>query len=108
MRLLIDTNIFIYREDFSTVPSNLQTLLKKLNVLNVMLLLHPLSVEEIKNDSDEKRKQIVLSKINTYPILNLPPNSDTDISFKKIVGNETNSHDKVDNELLYAVYKEAV
>jgi len=58
MRLLTDTNIFIYREDSRVIPSNLQSLLKSLNELAVEILVHPLLVREIERDKNEERKAI--------------------------------------------------
>lgn len=75
MRILIDTNIFIYREDDRVLSSNLQNVLKTLNNLNVEILLHPKSIEEIKRDRNEDRKKVMLSKIHTYPLLESPPDS---------------------------------
>jgi hypothetical protein len=65
MRILIDTNIFIYREDYRIIPPNLIRLLQILNRLKVEILIHPKSVEEIKKDYNEDRKKVVLSKLDT-------------------------------------------
>ena len=46
MRVLVDTNIFIAREDHVVVPENLQRLMNALHRLNTQILLHPLSVEK--------------------------------------------------------------
>jgi predicted nucleic acid-binding protein len=108
MRVLIDTNIFINRENYHVVPENLQQLLKMLNSLKVEVLIHPDSVEELRNDSDEARKAIGLSKIYTYSKLESPPNPIDDIAFSRSVGMPSNAHDKVDDALIYAVYRDAV
>ena len=108
MRILIDTNIFIYREDYHNVPSNLQYLINILNDLSTKILIHPLSKEEIGNDKDLHRKEIILSKIRTYPFLINPPQQETDVSFIALLGQATNIHDVIDHNLLYCVYKNAV
>jgi predicted nucleic acid-binding protein len=108
MRILIDTNIFIYREDDHIIPGNLQKLLKALHTLGTELLVHPKSIEEIRRDSNENRKKVKLSKIAVYPVLELPPNPDKDDNFINVVGYPQNPNDRVDNALLYAVYKNAV
>lgn len=108
MRILIDTNIFIYREDDHIIPENLQNLLRTLNGLKAETLVHPKSVEEINGDSNENRKNVALSKINTYPLLELPPDPDEDKNFLEIIGQPSKSNDYVDNAVLYAVYKDAV
>lgn len=108
MRILIDTNIFIYRENEHVLPVNLEKLLKILNILNVKTLVHPKSIEELKRDLNEDRKKVALSKINTYQQLESAPKPDSDINFLNLVGNPSNANDYVDNAILYSVYKDAV
>ncbi len=108
MRILIDTNIFIYREDYHIIPENLQKLLKILNTLVAEILIHPKSIEEIHRDLDEDRKRVVSSKINTYASLELPPDPNKDNNFMGIVGHSLKPNNYVDNAILYAVYKDAV
>jgi len=106
--ILIDTNIFIYREDFGVVPKELQELLKILATLKVEILIHPNSITEIENDTNAKRREINLSKLSTYPLLESPPDPTLDIFFLDTVGASNNPHDKIDNSMLYAVYRNAV
>ena len=108
MRSLIDTNIFIYREDDHVLSSNLQNVLRMLNSLKVEILLHPKSIEEIKRDRNEDRKKVMLSKIHTYPLLESPPDLNKDTNFLSVVGHSTKPNEYVDNALLYSVCKDAV
>ncbi|VVB97263.1 Uncharacterised protein [uncultured archaeon] len=108
MRILIDTNIFIYRENDHVLPGNLEKLLKILNVIDAKILIHPKSVEELKRDLNENRKKVALSKINTYPRLESPPDMDADTNFLNLVGYPSNPNDYADNSILYSVYKDAV
>ena len=108
MNILIDTNIFIYREDYHIIPENLQNLLKILNSSKVEILIHPKSIEELHRDHNEDRKKVVLSKINTYSKLELPPDPTKDANFLNTVGHPLKPNDYVDNAVLYAVYKDAV
>ncbi|NCN68723.1 MAG: hypothetical protein GW904_03140, partial [Candidatus Altiarchaeum hamiconexum] len=62
-RILVDTNILIDREDLKEVSEGLQELLKILNETNNKIVIHPLSLEEIKNDKNAERRDIVLSKL---------------------------------------------
>lgn len=73
MRVLLDTNIFIYRETDHVISDDLQQLLSVLNKIKAELLVHPLSLEEIKRDRDAKREAVMLSKIGAYPLLEMPP-----------------------------------
>ena len=108
MRILIDTNIFIYREDDHVLSSNLQNVLRMLNSLKVEILLHPESIEEIKRDRNEDRKKVMRSKIHTYPLLESPPDPNKDVDFLNVVGYSTKPNECVDNALLYSVYRDAV
>ena len=108
MRILIDTNIIIYRENDHIVPAVLQDLLKSCSRLKFDILIHPKSVEELKKDTNEDRQKIALSKINTYSILEYPLDPKTDNGFMAYVGRPSKSNDEVDNSLLYSVYRNAV
>lgn len=108
MRILIDTNIFIYREDNKVLPESLQNLLRALNSLKTEIIVHPGSIEELRGDADAGRREIALSKINAYPRLESPPSPERDAAFLERAGRPENPNDRVDNMLLYAVYKDAV
>ena len=64
MRILIDTNIVIYREDNKIISDNLQKLNGFLNKSEYKIIVHPASITEIKGDKDEKSS--VLS--SGYPV----------------------------------------
>lgn len=108
MRVLIDTNIFIDRENYRVLPENLRELLRILNKLGVEILVHPRSIDEIEKDRNEDRKKIALSKIHTYKFLESPPDPFDDDCFTNIAGFPSSINDSVDNAMLYAVYKNAV
>jgi hypothetical protein len=105
---LIDTNIFIHRENYHQVPETIQKLSRTLTILKIEVLIHPESIGEIKRDPNEERKEIALSKIYTYPALESPPDMSLDIEFLRKIGLSSGTHDIVDNALLYAVYRDAV
>jgi predicted nucleic acid-binding protein len=107
MNVLIDTNIFISREDYKKVPPSLSSLLRLFEENSVKILVHPMSKEDIKRDLDVARKEISLSKISAYPELTSPPVSNEDAHFIGIVGSARTDREMVDNELLYAIYKDA-
>lgn len=108
MRILIDTNIFIGRENDHVLSNELQALLKILNSKQIEILIHPKSIEEIKRDSNISRKNIALSKLNTYPRLEHSPDQNKDDDFLTAVGVPSKINDEIDNAILYAVYKDAV
>jgi len=108
MRILIDTNIIIYREDPEVLAENLQFLMRTLNDEKKDIVVHPLSIDEIRKDPDENRRNINLSKVQTYSLLKNPPSFKKDLNFNSILKSPKNAHDYVDHTLLYAVYKNAV
>lgn len=108
MRILLDTNIFIHREDDHVLPEDFQRLLKILNQIKVDLLLHPLSIEEISKDKNKERKEILLSKIKSYRTLEAPPDPEGDYNYLKIVGYSDKINDQIDNAILYAIHRNAV
>jgi hypothetical protein len=59
MRVLLDTNIFIYREDNHVLSENLQELLRILSEAKAEVIVHPLSLEDLQRDTDNKRKKVM-------------------------------------------------
>lgn len=110
MRILIDTNIIINREENIVVNSELQKLLEIISHLNYQILVHPFSVNELSEDIDKKRREINLSKIGTYPKLEQPPVLTSNSSFfsRLHVSDYKKEKDRVDNNLLFCVDKKAV
>ena len=60
------------------------------------ILIHPLSIHELNNDNDEKRRSIILSKIGSYSRLESPPDPTYDEEYLKMIC-QNNEHDKIDN-----------
>lgn len=108
MRVLLDTHIIIGREDNKIIDEDLQILMKILNQLNINIILHPKSIEDLERDKDEERKQIILSKFKTYNLLEEYSETSNDSKFLNIVGEPKKSNDIIDNYLLHAVYRNAV
>jgi len=108
MRFLLDTNILIHREDNREVPAELQKLLRLINQIGGSAILHPESIREIERDRDTNRKEIVKSKILSYPFLEKPSDYSRDDGFMNVVGKPSTPNDHVDNALLYAVVRNSV
>ena len=81
MNVLIDTNIFISREDYKEVPPSLSSLLELFEKNSVKIHVHPLSEDDINRDPNLERRQISLSKMASYPELVTPPVSRDDPEF---------------------------
>jgi hypothetical protein len=108
MRVLIDTNIFIYRENEHVVPKNLQHLVVAFDGAGVRILVHPRSTDDIFRDHDVARREVILSKLGSYSFLEFPPDPTADGEFQARVGRISTPNDKVDSAILYALYRDAV
>lgn len=106
MRILIDTNILIYREDPAKLSEPLQRLLRIIAENKHSLLVHPASIKDISNDTDLKRREIMISKLKSYPSLESPPIPTAE--FLSLLGADSRIDEKLDNTILYAVYGNAV
>lgn len=108
MRILIDTNIFIYREADQILTDNQQTLTRLLHEIGALHIVHPLSVSELKKNPDPEKKKVLLSKIRAYPLLESPPDPLSDAGFCALIEPKPGTNDEIDNALLYCVYRDAV
>jgi predicted nucleic acid-binding protein len=105
MRILIDTNILIHREDPTMLPENLQKLLRIIRENKHVIIVHPASIQDIENDTDAERRKVMISKLKSYPLLESPPAADR--VFLSMIG-KLNANEEPDNTILCAVYKNAV
>jgi len=108
MRVLLDTNIIIDREDSKEISANLQRLTRLLNEVKILVLVHPRSIPELERNKDPAHKQIILSKILAYTPLEFPPDPSIDPLFLSRLKPSTRINDYVDNIILYALYRNAV
>lgn len=106
IRFLIDTNILIQLED-QIVTDAFAKFHKLCNEHSAMIYFHPLSREEIENDSDQQRKKETLSKIDKYTQLEDPPLDDK-TQLESLFGEIKKSNDEIDCQLLYALYKNSI
>lgn len=109
LRVLIDTNVFIERESDRPVPEDLQELERLLKTQGHDILVHPLSKQEVRSYENEEGRKRAESKIETYAQLTYPkyPNS-SDTDFRKYVDEAENENERVDNSLLYCLFRGTV
>ncbi|KGN77450.1 hypothetical protein HW49_10565 [Porphyromonadaceae bacterium COT-184 OH4590] len=69
--------------------------------------IHPIQFEDINRDKEENRKKIVLSRLKQYSLIENPPFLTEEERYKLNL-NESNVNDKVDNNLLFSLYRGAV
>lgn len=105
-RILLDTNMLIYLLDNEVLDDKVAKITKSLyDSDKYSIVIHPKTLTETDKIKDERKKSIFKSKLNVYNIIDNPPRI-TD-EFNNLVGIK-NENDKIDNEMLYAVYKNCV
>lgn len=105
MKVMLDTNIIIFREDDNVLHQELQQLLRVMSEAGWDVVVHPLSIKELETDRDFERRAKVLSKVSTYPVLDRPPQPDNDAEFLETIRVGIQGIIEVDLHLLYALYR---
>lgn len=107
MRLLLDTSVIIPLEDSSAIlEASLSEIARLAMEHGHRLLVHPSSSDDINRDADEERRKISLSRVQKYPVLAEPP-IPTEEDLKQHGLSQRDDNDRVDNELLFAIYRNA-
>lgn len=108
MNVLLDTNIIIPLEDTNKVlPADFVELRKLAAKQQHCFYIHPLQYDDIKRDKDVHRRQIVLSRLDQYLQIDNPPTL-TEQERDELGLSQTNDNDRVDNNVLFALYRGAV
>lgn len=103
MRVLLDTNIIIYRESLTASNYTIGELFYWLDKLHCVKLIHPYSVEELKSANNEAQQAIYDARLGAYTRMQTVA-SQTDEFKAKLEGYASTTNDFVDNQLLYEVY----
>jgi hypothetical protein len=106
MRILLDTNLIIGREDYKKSPDSWTALLRILSDNHVQLMVHPVTRLEIEGDRDSERRAVVLSKLGAYS--ELEPGPDPSSKFRSDSLEGSGDHDVRDTHFLWAVHRNAV
>lgn len=107
IKILLDTNLLIYRENHSVIDENIQKLTRILYDSNkYRIVVHPMTIEDLNNIKDQNEREIYLSKVKVYEIIDRPPKVTEE--FNNNVGCSKIPNDLIDNNLLYAVYRNCV
>ena len=107
MRILIDTNVVIPLEDSTRVlEDSLSKLVRLASENGHQLLAHPSSYDDIARDTNTNRRSISLSRLRKYSTLQDPPKPSSTELFELCLV-ERDDNDRVDNEILYALYRDA-
>ena len=108
MNILLDTNIIIPLEDTSkTLDSSFAELRKLSAEQHHCLYIHPMQFEDINRDKNQERRKIVLSRLRQYSQIENPPIL-SDQECNELGLSQSNDNDRVDNNVLFALYRGAV
>lgn len=111
IKVLIDTNIIIKREDNKILSEKIQNVFNEINEMNYSIVMDSLSLKELNNDKKTEYEYFTSSKVNAYEKLEDFLNySDVekDADFCEKIKKPTNDHDRIDITLLYALYNNNV
>lgn len=105
-KILLDTNMMIYLLDDHILDEKISKLTKILyDSDKYIIAVHPNTIIEARKIRNENKKDIFISKLKVYKIIENPPRATED--FNKQVGFK-NKNDLIDNEMLYAVIRNCV
>lgn len=108
MNILLDTNIIIPLEDTSKILDSSFAELRKLSAeQHHCLYIHPMQLDDINRDKNQDRRKIVLSRLKQYSQIENPPIL-SDQECNELGLSQSNDNDKVDNNVLFALYRGAV
>ena len=108
MNILLDTNIIIPLEDTNKIlDSSFAELRKRSTEQQHCLYIHPMQFEDINRDKNQERREIVLSRLRQYLQIENPPIL-SDKECNELGLSQSNDNDKVDNHILFALYRGAV
>lgn len=103
MKVLLDTNIIIHRETPKIINSDIGILFYWLEKLNYKKYIHPLTIEELNRNKDEKTVASFNVKIQSYnQIINVSPESEYLKEISQRI--DINDNDKNDTKLLNEVF----
>ncbi|MBQ2657588.1 MAG: ASCH domain-containing protein [Erysipelotrichaceae bacterium] len=105
--VLLDTNILIDRESSNvTLPFEEQKLFKRLDDLKCLKTICKDSIEEVKKHGNKEIREVVLSKANSYNILDKSTYKD-DLFTEVISSHKDKKNGSVDNDLILQVYNDS-
>lgn len=106
MKVLLDTNIVIHRENVKVTNPSIGLLFYWLDKLHYDKCVHPWSVEELKRYKDKNMQELYETKLPAYTILKSVSVPQTD--FLAQLPKEESANDKIDHQLLCEVFNSRV
>lgn len=103
MRILLDTNIVIHRENKRVSNYSIGHLFRWIDRLKYDKVIHPYTIAEIQKYRDPETQEAISVKLESYEVLKTVRQPDA--AFLTQIGQpEKNENDRIDNCLLYEVY----
>lgn len=103
MRVLLDTNIVIHRENKRVSNYSIGHLFRWIDRLKYDKVIHPLTIFEIQKYRDPETQETLSVKLESYDVIKTVQQPDA--AFLSQVGQpEKTENDHIDNYLLYEVY----
>lgn len=109
LKVLLDTNIIIHRENNKLTNESIGLLYKWLDKLHYVKCIHQCSVEELHKCKNKEYVELLDVKIKSYDVLDKFDEPNSEFLFK--LDNKfpiKNENDRIDNQLLYEVYRQKV
>ncbi len=103
MRVLLDTNIVIHRENNIVSNYSIGHLFRWLDKLKYDKIIHPYTIDEINKLQDPLRKEVLAIKLNSYEVLKTVINPSDDF-LSKLARYKMTENDAVDNTFLFESY----
>ena len=103
MRILLDTNIIIHRENKRVSNYSIGHLFRWIDKLKYDKVIHPYTVSEIQKYRDPETQETISVKLESYDVIKTVRQPDAAF-LSKIGQPEKNENDHIDNCLLYEVY----
>lgn len=103
VRVLLDTNIVIHRENKKVSNYSIGLLYRWIDRLNCDKVIHPYTISEIRKYRDPETQEAISVKLEAYETLKTT-NEPTNEFLNKIGQPEKNENDHIDNCLLYELY----
>lgn len=102
MKVLLDTNIIIHRENIKATNYGIGLLFYWLDKLNYEKCIHPFVVEELRSFHNDNMQELYNAKLSAYTKIRTIATQTEE--FKKMLPEEKSHNDKVDHQLLYEIY----
>lgn len=109
LKVLLDTNIIIHRENNKVTNESIGLLYKWLDKLHYVKCIHQCSIEELHKYKNKDYVKLLDVKIKNYEVLDKFDEPDLDF-LSKIESKffEKNENDRIDNQLLFEVYRQRI